>query len=143
MINYIRRCVHLNTCLQCGDIFPDQVMMMMIKIMMIMMIPPLQSSLLEHMTWSGHHVPGPSSDWDQPQYYFPTYENDNLLCGLEVSGKVIYLKIKELFVCVQDDAEDRDSEDTGFQSDPGPGPSSSFPPVQVILTSHWSIPSPY
>ena len=21
--------------------------------------------------------------WDQPQYYFPTYENDNLLCGLE------------------------------------------------------------
>ena len=48
--------------------------------------PPWQPSLLEHMTWSGHHVPGPSSDWDQPQYYFPTYENDNLLCGLEVSA---------------------------------------------------------
>ena len=85
MINYIRRCVHLNTCLQCGDIFPDQVMMVMIMMIMIMMLP-WQPSLLEHMTWSGHHVPGPSSDWDQPQYYFPTYENDNLLCGLEVSA---------------------------------------------------------
>ena len=85
MINYIRRCVHLNTCLQCGDIFPDQVtMIMMMMMMMMMMILPWQPSLLEHMTWSGHHVPGPSSDWDQPQYYFPTYENDNLLCGLEV-----------------------------------------------------------
>ena len=25
-------------------------------------------------------------DWDQPQYYFPTYENDNLLFGLEDPG---------------------------------------------------------
>ena len=35
MINYIRRCVHLNTCLQCGDIFPDQVTMMMMMMIMI------------------------------------------------------------------------------------------------------------
>merc|ERR1712096_269849 len=39
-------------------------------------------------------------DWDQPQYYFPTYENDNLLFGLE-----------------DPDGDDKDSEDTGFCSD--------------------------
>ena len=43
-----------------------------------------RDACLQHMTWTGHHVPGPGSDWDQPQFYFPTYENDNLLCGLEV-----------------------------------------------------------
>ena len=100
MINYIRRCVRLNTCLQCGDIFPDQVTMTMMVMMMMIMIPPWQPSLLEHMTWSGHHVPGPSSDWDQPQYYFPTYENDNLLCGLEVSGKVLMLSFADELLSV-------------------------------------------
>ena len=65
MINFIRRSVHLNTCIGCGDMFPDR------------------EALLEHMTWSSHITPGSQADWDQPQYYFPTYENDNLLCGLE------------------------------------------------------------
>ena len=64
-----------------------------------------RDACLEHMTWTGHHVPGPGSDWDQPQFYFPTYENDNLLCGLEEAAA--------------------DSEDTGFYSDS----SGSFPPV--------------
>jgi len=89
MINFIRRSVHLNTCIGCGERFADQ------------------ESLLSHMTWSSHHTPGSSADWDQPQYYFPTYENDNLLCGLEEAEA------------------DRESEDTGFYSDS----SSSFPPV--------------
>ena len=83
MINYIRRSVHLNTCIGCGERFADH------------------ESLLSHMTWSSHHTPGSSAD------YFPTYENDNLLCGLEEAE------------------EDRESEDTGFYSDS----SSSFPPV--------------
>jgi len=93
MINYIRRSVHLNTCIQCGDMFDDR------------------DACLEHMTWTGHHVPGPSSDWDQPQYYFPTYENDNLLCGLE-----------------EDEDGERQSEDSSYLSDSG---SSAFPPVQA------------
>ena len=51
-------------------------------------------------------MPGPSSDWDQPQYYFPTYENDNLLCGLE------------------------DQDESGFNTSEDRAPSeSSFPPV--------------
>jgi len=65
MINYIRRCVHLNTCITCGEVFS------------------VREALLEHMTWSSHHQPGSARDWDQPQYYFPTYENDNLLFWLE------------------------------------------------------------
>jgi len=65
LINYIRRSVHLNTCIGCGELFPSKEL------------------LLEHMTWSSHHSPSLQSDWDQPQYYFPTYENDNLLFGLE------------------------------------------------------------
>jgi len=65
IINYIRRCVHLNTCIGCSELFPTKEL------------------LLEHMTWSNHNIPITRSDWDQPQYYFPTYENDNLLFGLE------------------------------------------------------------
>ena len=67
-----------------------------------------KEALLEHMTWSSHHQPGSAADWDQPQYYFPTYENDNLLFGLE-----------------DPDGEDKDSEDTGFCSDNSLG----LPPV--------------
>ena len=89
MINFIRRSVHLNTCIGCGERFADH------------------ESLLSHMTWSSHHRPGSSADWDQPQYYFPTYENDNLLCGLEEAEA------------------DKESEEMGFSSDS----SSSFPPV--------------
>lgn len=28
-------------------------------------------------------VPEDRTVWDQPQYFFPTYENDALLCSLE------------------------------------------------------------
>ena len=66
MINYIRRSIHLNTCPGCGETFDDQ------------------DTCLEHVKSLGHHVPQNVADWDQPQFYFPIYENDNLLCGLEV-----------------------------------------------------------
>jgi hypothetical protein len=38
--------------------------------------------MLTHLSWSNHYEPSPK-DWNQPQFYFPTYENDNLLCVLE------------------------------------------------------------
>ena len=82
MINFIRRSVHLNTCIGCGERFAEP------------------EALLSHMAWSSHNRPGSTGDWDQPQYYFPTYENDNLLCALEEA------------------VPDRESEDPG-----------SFPPV--------------
>jgi len=92
MINYIRRSVHLNTCIGCLDMFDSK------------------DKLVEHMTWSNHHQPGSAADWDQPQYYFPTYENDNLLFGLE-----------------DPDGDDKDSEDTGFCSDSSSGQPTVLP----------------
>ena len=69
-----------------------------------------KDKLVEHMTWSNHHQPGCAADWDQPQYYFPTYENDNLLFGLE-----------------DPDGDDKDSEDTGFCSDSSVGQPTVLP----------------
>merc|ERR1719221_2054757 len=81
--------VHLGCCTGCSERFTSQ------------------DALVEHLAWAGHHTPC-RSDWDQPQYYFPTYENDNLLFGLE-----------------DPDVDDKDSEDTGFCSDNSLG----HPPV--------------
>jgi len=64
MINYIRRCVHLNTCIGCTSVFPSR------------------EAMLEHLAWSDHTQPG-TDEWNQPQYFFPTYENDNLLHSLD------------------------------------------------------------
>jgi len=101
LVNYIRRQVHLNTCVGCQEVFPNR------------------DDLLEHLTWSpGHCRPGDVTVWDQPQYYFPTYENDNLLCGLE-----------ELM--------GGDTDDTGFCSEDSVGGvpvlSEDFPVKESIL----------
>ena len=67
----------------------------------------------QHLSWSNHYEPSPK-DWDQPQFYFPTYENDNLLCVLE-----------------------EEEEDQGFCSDA----STSAPvlPEEVVGDLHQSI----
>ncbi|XP_071810089.1 zinc finger protein 277-like [Asterias amurensis] len=66
LINYIRRCVHQRACISCKESFQSR------------------AALLDHMTSLGHMTQLPSrDDWDQPQYFFPTYENDSLLCELE------------------------------------------------------------
>ncbi|GAB1608687.1 zinc finger protein 277-like [Argonauta hians] len=65
LINYIRRQVHLLKCIACDEQFDTR------------------DILIQHMHFSGHSKQIPkSSMWMQPQYYFPTYENDNLLCQL-------------------------------------------------------------
>ncbi|KAI0221928.1 zinc finger protein 277 [Lamellibrachia satsuma] len=67
LINYIRRQMHQYRCIQCQERFTDH------------------DTLMTHMQSSGHL--GQVLDttlWDQPQYYFPTYEDDNLLCVLDV-----------------------------------------------------------
>ena len=39
---------------------------------------------MDHMKITGHLGQQPDhSAYDQPEYYFPTYEDDNLLCSLE------------------------------------------------------------
>eukprot|EP00095_Tigriopus_kingsejongensis_P009324 maker-scaffold486_size158769-snap-gene-0.29 protein:Tk09324 transcript:maker-scaffold486_size158769-snap-gene-0.29-mRNA-1 annotation:"zinc finger protein 277" len=66
LINYVRRQVHLNMCIFCSDKFETK------------------DELLEHMGKSEHFkIPEQTDSWDQPEYFFPTYENDNLLHFLD------------------------------------------------------------
>lgn len=66
LINFIRRQVHLNLCIYCSKTFDNK------------------DELLEHMQMESHMKPPlDSSEWDQPQYFFSTYENDHLLHNLE------------------------------------------------------------
>ena len=54
--------VHLNQCIHCSEKFEDNVKMM------------------THMNDENHvKIPKDSRDWDSPEYFFPTYENDNFL----------------------------------------------------------------
>ncbi|XP_055947686.1 zinc finger protein 277-like isoform X2 [Argiope bruennichi] len=66
LVNYIRKKMHEKECISCDLKFDFHV------------------DLLTHLTMSGHLtiLPHPSL-WDQPMYYFPTFENDSLLCALE------------------------------------------------------------
>ncbi|KAH9505106.1 hypothetical protein Btru_059561 [Bulinus truncatus] len=67
LINYIRRQVYHKTCYGCLETFSDK------------------GSLNSHLESFPDHlrkVPD-SSVWDQPQYFFPTYEDDTLLCQLD------------------------------------------------------------
>ncbi|KAJ8047322.1 hypothetical protein HOLleu_06296 [Holothuria leucospilota] len=66
LVNYLRRRIHQKMCFSCHQVFSSH------------------NALISHMTSSKHIQDLPeSSEWDQPQYYIPTYENDSLLFGLE------------------------------------------------------------
>ncbi|XP_040570766.1 zinc finger protein 277 [Lepeophtheirus salmonis] len=65
-INFIRRQIHLKTCINCLDKFQSR------------------EELMLHMEENGHFkLPDDKDEWDQSQYFFPTYENDNFLSCLE------------------------------------------------------------
>lgn len=67
LVNFIRRCVHQGVCAHCDEKFEAA------------------QSLTEHLvSHRGHMDEGlQRSKWDQPQFLFPMYENDALLCSLE------------------------------------------------------------
>lgn len=66
VVNFLRKQVYLNTCFVCSEKFQSH------------------SELLSHLSSSTHDNSVVSQSlWDQPQFYFPTYENDQLLCALE------------------------------------------------------------
>uniref|UniRef100_A0A667Y7K6 Zinc finger protein 277 n=1 Tax=Myripristis murdjan TaxID=586833 RepID=A0A667Y7K6_9TELE len=65
LVNFIRREIHQSRCYGCQERFG------------------CRAEVLEHIVAAGHVMKLPeTSAWDQPQYYFPTYENDALLCTL-------------------------------------------------------------
>lgn len=66
VVNFIRRKVQLKECLSCDhEAFKDQ------------------DELLEHMSSAEHMKLPDKSVWDLPNYFFPTYENDNFLSCLD------------------------------------------------------------
>ncbi|XP_024911830.1 zinc finger protein 277 isoform X1 [Cynoglossus semilaevis] len=68
LVNFIRRQIHQSSCYGCQEKFDSK------------------AEVLGHIQAQGHVMKLPDvSTWDQPQYYFPTYENDALLCTLSDS----------------------------------------------------------
>ncbi|XP_058118653.1 zinc finger protein 277 [Anopheles ziemanni] len=66
VVNFIRRQMHIRKCIACEQQFNDY------------------KSLCEHMDAEEHYrLSKESSGWDQPEYFFPTYEDDQFLCHLE------------------------------------------------------------
>ena len=71
LINYIRRQIYLNHCINCDEKFEHS------------------ESLMNHMKEQNHLKPPTDKDsWDQSQFFFPTYENDNFLCLIEDDEEV-------------------------------------------------------
>ncbi|CAH1395147.1 unnamed protein product [Nezara viridula] len=65
LVNFIRRQLYRNRCINCDNEFSNRV------------------ETLEHMISQIHNIM-PSKDlWNQPEFYFPTYENDAFLCQIE------------------------------------------------------------
>ncbi|KAF1623406.1 hypothetical protein FQV09_0001534, partial [Eudyptes chrysolophus] len=72
LVNFIRREIHHCHCYNCQEKFQSK------------------GGLISHMEETEHITFLPArSTWDQPQYYFPTYENDTLLCTLSDSEDLI------------------------------------------------------
>ncbi|KAK9506151.1 hypothetical protein O3M35_008138 [Rhynocoris fuscipes] len=65
LVNYIRRQVYRNHCVTCDAEFSSR------------------NELLKHMTEAKHLDMPQRSLWNQPEFYFPTYENDAFLCQIE------------------------------------------------------------
>lgn len=61
VVNYIRRQIHLHQCLSCETKFDDK------------------KNLEKHIRDMKHWMLN-KEKWDQPEYYFPTYEDDLFLC---------------------------------------------------------------
>ncbi|XP_004069426.1 zinc finger protein 277 [Oryzias latipes] len=70
LVNFIRRQIHQSRCYSCQQNFDSK------------------ADLMQHLDREAHVMKLPdTSAWDQPQYYFPTYENDALLCTLSESDE--------------------------------------------------------
>ncbi|XP_059485528.1 zinc finger protein 277 [Neocloeon triangulifer] len=69
LVNYIRRQVHMNACPVCNEQFPSKI------------------KLVEHLQSERHYTLPEESLFDQPQYFFPTYEDDAVLFQLEDAGE--------------------------------------------------------
>uniref|UniRef100_A0A1B6FTR1 C2H2-type domain-containing protein n=1 Tax=Cuerna arida TaxID=1464854 RepID=A0A1B6FTR1_9HEMI len=80
LVNYIRRQVYKKSCMICDEKCDTN------------------DDLLAHMKTAGHFTLPHCMMWDQPEYYFPTYENDLFLCQIEDSKSAEEEELKEKMV---------------------------------------------
>lgn len=65
MVNFVRRKMYTLECITCNERFQTS------------------SSLEDHLKECFHYSLGNNKDWNLPQYFFPTYEDDAFLCHLD------------------------------------------------------------
>uniref|UniRef100_T1PI39 C2H2 type zinc-finger (2 copies) n=1 Tax=Musca domestica TaxID=7370 RepID=T1PI39_MUSDO len=65
IVNYVRRQICLLRCVTCDQRFDSN------------------DALLQHFEEEQHFGVGTRKQWDKPEYFFPTYEDDGLLCTLD------------------------------------------------------------
>ncbi|XP_075169467.1 zinc finger protein 277 [Haematobia irritans] len=65
VVNYVRRQSSLMRCVTCDQRFE------------------CQEALLKHLQEESHFGIGTKKQWDKPEYFFPTFEDDGLLCTLD------------------------------------------------------------
>lgn len=65
IVNYVRRQMHVLKCVLCREEFSSK------------------EQLQAHLKEAAHFTVGEQQYWDQPEFFFPTYEDDQFLCHLE------------------------------------------------------------
>lgn len=70
VVNYVRRQIYTHKCVTCTEQFDDS------------------DALTKHLVEAKHFGIGDKKSWDQPEFFFPTYEDDAVLCYLDDSANV-------------------------------------------------------
>lgn len=65
LVNFVRRKMYTLECIKCNERFPNSL------------------DLEKHLEQNNHYSLGSRKDWNLPQYFFPTYEDDAFLCHLD------------------------------------------------------------
>lgn len=65
IVNYVRRQIHIIQCVTCDEKFDTF------------------ENLSDHMKAESHFGIGEKKQWDKPEFFFPTYEDDGVLCLLD------------------------------------------------------------
>lgn len=96
IVNFIRRKIYALQCIKCNERFQKSL------------------DLQAHMKENNHYCLGDVKDWNLPQYFFPTYEDDAFLCHLSDDDTFrpdskpddsIVVYAEDSNVCINSDAE--------------------------------------
>lgn len=97
IVNFIRRQMHLMKCIKCEEEFSNA------------------DDFQWHLYEKQHFDIGDRKEWDLPQYFFPTYEDDAFLCSLDdtdldengciLNRTAVIVHSEDTKVCINADAE--------------------------------------